>query len=144
MNKEFITYKEALELKELGFNEACIATYSNYTRKDYYNSTGISNWEFLKLKEPKLNLDTDSNINSELSKLLDYDSNAYISAPLYQQAFRWFREKDIYFEIVTIKVNKEYELSLPNDLKTGFKTYEEAELECLRELIKIVKQKNNG
>ena len=33
MEKEFVDYKIALELKELGFDEPCIAGYSNSTEK---------------------------------------------------------------------------------------------------------------
>ena len=29
MNKEFIPYEQALELKELGFNEPCLAIYND-------------------------------------------------------------------------------------------------------------------
>ena len=61
-----------------------------------------------------------------------------VEAPLYQQAFRWFREK--------------YNLHFPIAVSDGFwfferwrigvyKTYEEAELACLTKLIEIVETK---
>ena len=63
-----------------------------------------------------------------------------VEAPLYQQAFRWFREK--------------YKLHYPIAVSDGvwfydkwslgvYKTYEEAELACLNKLIEIVQGGNN-
>jgi hypothetical protein len=92
MNKEFIPYEQALELKELGF------------KKD--NDFGL------------------------LYKGED------IPAILYQQAFRWFRDKyDLFISIM----HYENGYSI-NDLRR-FDTYEEAELACLKKLIEIVKNK---
>jgi hypothetical protein len=127
MNKEFIPYEQALALKELGFNEPCLG---RYWIKDF------------QIRSPK-------NYNASDEKI---DS---VSAPLYQQAFRWFREKyDLWqdisvfvwdydknqlgFHITTylnpINVNTEKKRHLE-----VYETYEEAELECLRKLIQIVK-----
>ena len=67
MEKEFTEYTEALALKELGFDEPCFAVYIDKTliiEDDWLYST---------------------NQNTFIS------SN--FTAPLYQQAFRWFREK---------------------------------------------------
>jgi hypothetical protein len=122
MEKEFIPYEQALALKELGFNEQCIATYDED-------------------KEFELQ-DFEQNYNTFPSHI--------IAAPLYQQAFRWFREKykfhaEIrsytakYFTII-IQELKDIVIYLEYggiDLK--FNTYEEAELECLKKLIEIVK-----
>ena len=93
MNKEFIPYEQALELKELG-----LLTY----KKD--NDSGL------------------------LYKGSD------IPSILYQQAFRWFRDKyDLFISIM----HYENGYSI-NDLRR-FDTYEEAELACLKKLIEIVK-----
>ena len=62
-----------------------------------------------------------------------------ILAPLYQQAFGWLYKK----------TNK-WIIPIPNDDKIGewyasgisYKTYEEAEIACLRKLIEIVKEQN--
>ena len=124
---EFVPYEEALALKELGFNKWVFAYYTN--DKQYPFIMDVRD-----LKE-KYKEET--------------------QAPLYQQAFRWFREKynidfiipptggsdfktiGYYYEII-VEIPTE-----PNIESETFKTYEEAELECLRELIKTVKQKNN-
>jgi hypothetical protein len=76
------------------------------------------------------------------------DHSLYLSAPLYQQVFRWFREKYGYgvsikkkrFEIEKLEI---YEESNPDYYFTDFPfdSYEESELECLKKLIEIVKTK---
>jgi hypothetical protein len=120
MNKEFIPYEQALELKELGFDEKCYG---------YYDSIGELNTveDYARLG---------ANILEMLSK--EFNSVSYMkemcSAPLYQQAFRWFRDKyDLFISIM----HYENGYSI-NDLRR-FDTYEEAELACLKKLIEIVK-----
>jgi hypothetical protein len=134
MEKEFITYEQALTLKELGFNEPCFGWFrsslipSNFT-------------EFF--------LETEFGMNESPS---DWVNSNFLekacSAPLYQQCLRWFREKHGlhyivckniqidgygYREVIQIHYMEE-------NKNTIFKTYEEAELECLKKLIEIVKK----
>lgn len=130
MEKEFIPYKQALELKELGFDEGCL-TY-------YFTDGKMSNY-FKKVHK-----------NSKLIQTQPY--NFHCVAPLYQQAFRWFREKyklDSHTKEVSVdhKINyvfnitKSTEQIFPTSRCTSkyFNTYEEAELEVLKKLIGIVK-----
>ena len=70
MEKEFINYSQARSLKELGFNEPCIAFYND--RVLTFHTHGIDPHFIFKK-------------NSDL-----WDS---CSAPLKQQVFNWFREK---------------------------------------------------
>ena len=127
IEKEFIPYEQALALKVLGFDDKCCGAYD---------------------KKYKLTMATSDYLdNSSLCRLNDYfGSNTYrCLAPLYQQAFRWFREnynidsmidkntKNEYFGNKHYhKLSKEYET-----ITKGFKTYEEAELECLKKLIEL-------
>jgi len=83
------------------------------------------------------------------SCIYDYpDCVESIPAPLYQQAFRWFREKyTLHPEIVVQLGFKHWNAHilpdgkwLPAPNKAGFNTYEETELACLRKLIEIVNQ----
>jgi hypothetical protein len=126
MNKEFIPYQEALALKELGFDEPCFAWYDGkYT----------------------------SSINQDYCKnSKEWLTTIHCAAPLYQQAFRWFREKYKLFQYIEpsfdcIKLgyqNYSWLIKLRERvfIKDGtFKTYEEAELACLKKLIEIVKNK---
>ncbi len=120
MNKEFVTYEQALALKELGFDEESFGHYRTYGKNLFY-ATPIAR-----------NLPARYRV---------------INAPLYQQAFRWFREKHglIYsighmghsntwaYEIINI--------SMPGPNYGYAQTYEEAEQACLEKLIEIVKEK---
>ncbi len=108
MSKEFVPYEQALELKELGFDENYIACYSS---------------------DGKL-------YSNELWKYKDG-----IKAPLYQQSFRWFREKyGLHQHIEYVNVADRYE-GWVSGIMFDCKTYEEAELDCLKKLIKIIKGK---
>ena len=130
--REFIPYEEALALKELGFKDHCICAYNDskillahYPQKCFYG------------------YNTSDCIG--LDGLNEYE----ILAPLYQQAFRWFRgEYDLVAEIQAPDgkngkwnptIHKVYGFGNHYD-NDGFDTYEEAELACLRKLIEIVKK----
>jgi hypothetical protein len=118
MKKEFIPYEQALALKELGFDEECVSFYSS--KGELYQSEGY--YKFGK------------NVFGE-----------EVIAPLYQQAFRWFREKYYLFGQVNIHTYFIYnisndELKMIKQYDKLTKTHEEAELECLKKLIEIVKQ----
>jgi hypothetical protein len=106
--KEFISCEQALELKELGFYDDCLG---------YYNiDPNAAQMPFLCIYKP-------------------YKNEFCLHAPLYQQAFRWFRDKyDLFISIM----HYENGYSI-NDLRR-FDTYEEAELACLKKLIEIVKK----
>lgn len=66
-----------------------------------------------------------------------------LSAPLYQQAFRWFRKKHKLeaYSIPKSRLEKGwYQWSIDGiNYHKGFRTYEAAELDCLKKLIEIVK-----
>jgi hypothetical protein len=155
MKNEFINYEQALALKELGFDEECIASYDNegdFKDPFEYNSEETDGYVTnSSLKDPK-----NFNASSNLALLKDYLDNPFTAAPLYQQAFRWFREKhNLYSEINLDSYKEPYSLKvtikhLDNILyqqkcySNGIgdidnKKYEEAELACLDVLIKIVK-----
>ena len=124
MTKEFIPYEEALALKELGFDEPCFGYYTDRKLFTFQDENGEA-W-----------------LHSD------------IQAPLYQQAFRWFREKyNLHKEIIwdhSEPIIWYYTISKMGDLEFEnissypdkvFNIPEEAELECLKQLIKIVKEK---
>ncbi len=138
MEKEFIPYEQALSLKELGFNERpCFATWIERDKRDG-GGIVIEMWG---------DEDTEYNVISE------------ILAPTFSQAFRWFRQKlSLCGEIYTVdmgaidysfQIRDLYSEDIIHDnfkANTGgyfgtFNSYEEAELECLKELIEIVKRK---
>jgi hypothetical protein len=137
IEKEFIPYKQALDLKELGFDEPCLGYWRN---EDSPNPITIGQYT------------TKEDIEYEISGQDEYHNfkNIIALAPLYQQAFRWFREKyDLhrhicYFEDTTVWHGDIYNIktgglmNYPMEL-TNYNTYEEAELACLRKLIETVK-----
>ena len=73
-----------------------------------------------------------------------FDYYGQIGAPLYKQAFRFFREKGFLIDI-TSHDKDVYEFYIrwhPNKpiLSDYYNTYEEIELECLKKLIEIAKK----
>jgi hypothetical protein len=127
--KEFIPYEQALALKELGFDEPCFGYYYTLNGKD---------WKFAE-KSEYYRLDDEINIGGKFRLL----------APLYQQAFRGFREKYKYNHSIVFTQHPfgtdeyQYMILLDDDeyVEINFKTYEEAELACLIKLIEIIKKK---
>ena len=112
MEKEFVSYEIALELKQLGFDEPCIG-------KFYYNQLEIGGiWTNNDFKE---------------------DPDIFISAPLYQQVFRWFREKyGVYARPDKFDVDKWW-VEWGDWNSSIYGTYEEAEHEWLLKMIEIAK-----
>ena len=116
MEKEFTPYEQALALKELGFNEPCFG---------YYYST--------------------DNKKVELEMYIDaqHQDTYFVQAPLYQQAFRWFR--DNYSIFSSVDVNYCYKIYVNDEFfeeSINYNSHEEAELECIKKLIEIVKNGN--
>jgi hypothetical protein len=119
MEKEFIPYEQALALKELGFEEPCFGAWVN-------NELFITKNEKPKIQSLSINQCT---------------------APLYQQASKFFREKcnhyaflqptsDLISENYCFKILDQYSGKF---YSKSYETYKEAELECLKKLIEIVK-----
>jgi hypothetical protein len=73
----------------------------------------------------------------------------FVLAPLYQQAFRWFRDKyKLSGEIQSYQFKYSYLIiydtlgdNTCKKIKYDIESYEKSELECLKKLIEIVKNK---
>ena len=128
MEKEFIPYEQALVLKELGFDEPCFGYYTGDKKH--------------LLIRPNM-----GRRNEDLNDIV-------CTAPLYQQAFRWFREKHRLYHSITREIGintsdiffvasfyKGKKGNSPKNTCISSKTYEEAELECLKKLIQITNEK---
>ena len=125
MEREFVPYEQALELKKVGFEY--ISTIFAYDQSgELYTRDGIPH---------------------------DFNIRGLLSAPTFSQAFRWFREKyenlhgsieqtNSYKDEYTVYIGRfgYIEGNLKDEPKV-FISYEEAELECLKKLIEIVKKK---
>jgi len=140
MKKEFIPYNLALELKELGFDEPCLAKYSI----DIVGET-IPHFRYNNRIRQAESIDEGIWFNHNL------DKEHIWSAPTYQQAFRWFREKygihswiinaedngNVFKPFFRIKTGKDI---FDQHMIDWYESYEEAELACLEKLIEIVKE----
>ena len=125
IEKEFVPYKIALALKELGFNHLCFGWY---------------NYELL-------------NLFGEDNLLDGYagEENRPL-APTFSQAFRFFREKyNFISEINVYSTSDGYSYTFKilckkytpyKEANNAWVTYEEAEFECLKNLIEIAKGQN--
>lgn len=117
MTEQFVPKYLALKLKELGFNEECLGRY------------------IFKTPELKWSLQLTINKNNVLGS---------VSAPLWGQAFDWFREKHGLY-IITQKhynfwaysIRKNNHLSTIESFGKNYKTYEEAREACLTKLIEL-------
>ena len=132
MNKDFTKHNQALALKEIGFDEDCFG---------YYDTIAVTY-----LTYPSA-INKNSDIENSLS-ISKQDKNVRCSAPLYQQAFRWFREKhELHSTITSISQESwQWHITKPGEslgklYNEDFYTYEEAEQECLDKLIEICKNK---
>ena len=128
MNKEFVPYELALRLKALGFDEPCLGVFELIVVGDTVPKFRY-NWESEEMW---------FNHNKNKSEYETHDW--YWSAPTFSQAFRWFREKyNLIAEFNWHFPSKCYATSIyPNDFYLQTKSYEQAELACLDELIEIV------
>lgn len=128
MEKDFIPYELAVKLKELGFNEPCIMQW--HYANDLLFCKDI--WGHPKYKT---NLESKSDSSGDC-----------ISAPIFSQAFRWFREKGYRYTISfeSFMKNGMFYFEIWENGKCWFEsdfdynTYEEAELACLTKLIEIL------
>jgi hypothetical protein len=124
MENLFIPYEQALILKELGFDEPCFRFKNNIS--NIVEEKGWLNW-------------------NEVEK--------FVSLPLYQQAFKFFREKYDLQCWPEVTGSNRYSCRYDGNDETGkrwvgylkdyngqsvlYSKYEEAELVCLKKLIEI-------
>lgn len=140
MIKEFIPYNLALELKSLGFDEPCFYQYV----RDFDDDGELI----------PITSETKYPIIRNNTQVSHYSGGDCFAAPTFSQTFKFFREKyglHSYIEPVLVEkanspIKYDYvilEVSHQDDLEYNnlpYHTFEEAELECLKKLIEIVKQ----
>ena len=125
MEKDYIPFELALELKSLGFYEKC---------SKYFKNDGTQH-------------------PSTINYCYNFRTGDLVSSPLFSQVFRWFRKKyenlhgsieqtNSYKDEYTVYIGRfgYIEGNLKDEPKV-FISYEEAELECLKKLIEIIKKK---
>ena len=121
MDKEFVTYEQALALKELGFKEECF--------KWYHNSDLLT--------------------DDEVFLIYNNDNELFAFAPLKQQVFRWFREKHNWIGGIRQlsqsgngMIIGEFRKDEDNNFMMFAETYDKCENNCINELIEIAKQQD--
>jgi hypothetical protein len=124
INNQFLNYDLSLELKELGFNQDCLAGYliADECQFSIYG------------------LETNHTILKEV------DKNDYLNSPFISQVFDWFRNKHNYicnitFEKDCFKFQYGYMGGGLNLYKTKYNSYKEAEIKCIEKMIGIIKNK---
>ena len=132
MNKEFVPYEEALALKELGFNEPCLASYF-HAGKRLHITEYINYGEYTVLAPTFSQAFRLFREKYKLHYSIDYECS--------QHDNKWGYNYTIYNYNQVVKTNEEYIQSNPI-APAGewvYETHEEAELACLKKLIEIVK-----
>ena len=142
IEKEFIPYQQSVDMKALGFDEPCFGYYEDNGLTITFPSTSENGWKW---------------VGNHLIPAKN------TKAPLYSQAFRWFREKfnlrSSVMDFIDDVTGIEWDYSIAiigtdlddkgdyiplidysvDDPNRKYKTYEEAELGCLIKLIEITK-----
>jgi hypothetical protein len=166
MKNQFIPYEQALALKLLDFDEPCFAYWGGGNEPMIMPQRGtfyVSQYDtyrntYLSYDKGKSGIPNEKDFKQDLidnpDKYTRHMWGLQVSAPTWQQAFDWFREKhnlrirnygslnysggiSEYFEIFQYAKNtSDKTLSI----QTGALTYENAKLECLKKLIEIVKE----
>ena len=151
MEKEFVNYEQSLALKDLGFDEKTLMFVSHssghdiYTKEKYKSTLWLCNGYDAKSQDDKFQYEFPEH----------GESWTEVHIPLYQQVFRWFKEKYQLMLCITPCSDGEYIFTLYDlnkcDLEVfvedieimesedSYEFFEEAELECLKKLIDIVK-----
>lgn len=117
MEREFVSYEQAVALKELGFDEMCFG---------FYNSISF--------------------ISSKCKNSEPWMGNEVVAGPLKQQVFRWFREKYDYVAYVRANESSycwciQHQKTV-RGLYDQYNSYEEAENNCISKLLELAKQQD--
>ena len=130
MKDLFVPYEIAVQLKEIGFNEPCLKV---------GNTNEHIMWKCIEVDADDEAIDVNDILNVEYGE-------QWTSIPLFSQCFKWFQEK---FELTSWIYNSNTDEFFFTIVEKGryvkahnsFPTSKEAEIACLGELIKIIKNK---
>ena len=126
MEKEFVTYDQALALKELGFDKTCFAYYN--CERDLIIVRGKMKFLTCEFAVP---------LKQQVFRW--FRDKYFLDCEIYVQEERGHK---FYHYLVLQLVRGNIEWKSKNT--TRFKIYEEAESACIYKLMDIVKQHNNG
>lgn len=126
MQKEFVTYEQALALKELDYDEPCLAKFivpGDLVLPGHYENTDVV-----------------------CATITQNDiCEAHVLAPIKQQVFRWFRKNykiRFYIQSAMADSGEYFKLLFPDGEQRGtaYDTNEDAENACIDKLIELFKQ----
>lgn len=156
MEKYFLPYDLSMELAKLKFNDCCFKYYSSKGKLKSFEDGYEEEYNFEEDENPIEYDKKDRFIlhnGEEIIQNFIFNSKKECTAPLIQQAKEWLREKHNLLispfqpmDDITDEVKGYYfEICKVGNLNviagtSNFQTYEEAELEAIRECIKIIKK----
>jgi hypothetical protein len=137
MEKDFVPYEQALALKELEFDEPCLGLFKEDGSFLYA--------DVFAFRDPYTPSEFKEGVDEGVCYINSEILEESTTAPTYSHAFRWFREKYKLHQIVLADEKGKYDIIVGERISGSclgqYETYEEAELECLKKLIEIVKTK---
>jgi hypothetical protein len=152
IEKELVPHELSLRMKLIGFNEPCLAYYSKYNDDNRPPHLSINFKHSLKSNSDFRYLQTRP---SGEGLFIGIDEGG-CACPFITQAFRWFRENHNLIGLVSITsgtLTRQYWYfdiydlfgniipDSQSDEDPYYKTYNETEIACLEELIKMVEEK---
>lgn len=138
MKEQFVTYEIALKLKELGFDEECLAI--------YYKDDEPKELLFSIPEKYSSNPEVAKYQARDAIRQINFDKGWAIKAPLWQQVIDWFRNNHLLnVEITPIWINSAIGLSTitgylfycNNHYYTEYQTYEEAREQAILKVIEL-------
>ena len=138
MENEFVTYQQALKLKELGFDEPSFGYFVDGELRGV--NLGMKEFGGIEPYYQRFGFHTLNNHH------INNPNKVVVTTPLKQQVFGWFRERGYYGEIF-VDDDKTFGYYITNfvplgrvsqPIKRGFISYEEAEVECINKLIELI------
>ena len=150
MEKEFIPYELALRMKELGFDEVCLAYYDGWNGESHLIITNESGSFLSRLFRLFRKEECDTYNQSYVEYLI-----GICTAPTFSQTFRWFRERDFHTTIESYHcLGNDKPFGLGIDQKVNgkwdyvdysgdgnFDTYEEAQIKSIESILQIMEKK---
>jgi len=131
MKDLFVTYEQAIQLKELGFDEPCLKV---------GNPNGHILWKFMDV------LDVEGvDIGDIMKEKFD---DRFVEIPLKQQVLQWIRtHHDLVSWVYIGNVGRYFYTIIENGRYVvdhrAYSTYEEAEMACINKLINHLKIEKN-
>lgn len=127
---EFVPYTQAVEMRDLGFNEPCWRV---------GNPNGHIIWKWFEVDSETVTVDAQQVLNTKYGP-------DWVEIPTHQQCFNWFRKQyGLHSDIISQQRPNNFTYAFKvigtEIFFDGYDTYEAAELACLKTLIEIAKTK---